>query len=78
MNIVDNKELSAMYDNVPDGPLFAMLGSCCIQLQQRNYVSVDEAIALFDILSRAIDNAIKANEALNKVNDILRGNSEHL
>ncbi|CAB4141882.1 hypothetical protein UFOVP422_39 [uncultured Caudovirales phage] len=73
MNIDDNKELSAMYDNVPDWLLFGMLGRCCLQLQQRKYLSVDEAIALFDILSRAIDNAVDANEALNEVKNILRG-----
>lgn len=73
MNIDNNEELLAMYNNVPDVVLFGVLVRCCQQIQERKYLSADDAIAFYSILSRVTDNAIAANDAVNKANAILRG-----
>jgi hypothetical protein len=73
MNTNNNDDLSAVYDNVPDALLIGMTRRCLNQLQRRRLISADDSIDVLAILSRAIDNAIDANEALNKANAILRG-----
>lgn len=69
----NNDDLTAVYDNVPDALLIGMARRCFNQMQRRRLISADDSIDLLAILSRAIDNAIDANEALNKANAILRG-----
>ena len=73
MSSNSNDDLSAVYDNVPDALLIGMARRCFNQLQRRRLISADDSIDVLAILSRAIDNAIDANEALNKANAILRG-----
>ena len=68
-----NDDLSAVYDNVPDALLIGMARRCFNQMQRRRLISAEDWIDVLAILSRAIDNAIDANDALNKANAILRG-----
>ena len=68
-----NDDLAAVYDNVPDALLIGMARRCLNQLQRRRLISADDSIDVLAILSRAIDNAIDANEALNNAKNILRG-----
>lgn len=68
-----NDDLAAVYDNVPDALLIGMARRCFNQMQRRRLVSADDSIDVLAILSRAIDNAIDANEALNSAKNILRG-----
>ena len=73
MSTNSNDDLSAVYDNVPDALLIGMARRCFNQMQRRRLISADDSIDLLAILSRAIDNAIDANEALNNAKNILRG-----
>jgi anti-sigma regulatory factor (Ser/Thr protein kinase) len=73
MNTNSNDDLSAVYDNVPDALLIGMARRCFNQMQRRRLISAADTIEVIGILSEAIDNAIDANEALNKANAILRG-----
>ena len=73
MNDEWNDELSACYDNVPDALLIGITRRCFNQMQRRRLISADDSIDVLAILSRAIDNAIDANEALNNAKNILRG-----
>lgn len=69
----NNDELLAMHDNVPDALIIGMTRRCFDQLSRRRLIDNDQHIELLTILSRAIDNAVDANDALNKANAILRG-----
>ena len=73
MSTNSNDDLSAVYDNVPDALLIGMARRCFNQMQRRRLISAADTIEVIGILSEAIDNAIDANEALNKANAILRG-----
>lgn len=69
----NDDDLLAMYDNVPDALIIGMTRRCFAQLSRRRLIDSEQHIELLTILSRAIDNAVDANEALNRANAILRG-----
>ncbi len=68
-----NDDLSAVYDNVPDALLIGMTRRCFDQMQRRRLISFDDIIDVLAILSRAIDNAIDANDAVNNAKNSFTG-----
>lgn len=66
-------DLLTMYDNVSDALIISMARRCFNQLQRRRLISAADTIEVLGILSHAIDNAVDANDALNRANAILRG-----
>lgn len=60
-------------NNCTDVFIIGLTRQCFAQLSKRRLITADDYVQLLTILSRAIDNAADANEALNRANAILRG-----
>lgn len=69
----EHYDLESLYDNCTDVFVVSMARQCITQLSKRRLISGDDSIELLEILSRAIDNAINANDALNHAKIFLRG-----
>lgn len=73
MNSDAHSNLGSLYNKCDDVFVITTIRHCIAQLWKRRLITGDEHFELLQILSRAIDNAVDANDALNKANAILRG-----
>lgn len=73
MNTYSEDDLTEMYDKVSDALVIAMTRRCIAQLSRRRLVTGDDAIQLLEILSTAIDNAIAADDFVQRMREASRG-----